>query len=236
MKFDEELKSIIKEAGGSADKIDLNKYKEALNHAFIFEPSSRWLGVPIQKNPLDLIVLQEIVYEKRPDNIIECGTLFGGSALYMASLMDLLKIDGKVITIDKSKPESTHPPKNDVVQLDGKVYSADVYDSKMPAHPKIEFVISDCLNYHIPKLIGKTMVVLDCAHTAAHVYSELEKFTAVVTPGQYIIVEDTDSPNKEDGPAGAIEKFMSSSKDFTVDKSRDKFAISSNHGGYLLRK
>ena len=52
--------------------------------------NTHWNGVNILKNPFDLWVYQEIIFEKRPDLIIECGTAHGGSSYYMAQLLDLI--------------------------------------------------------------------------------------------------------------------------------------------------
>ena len=60
---------------------------------------TRWLGVPLDKYPSDLLSYQEIIYETKPDVLIEFGTYMGGSALYFASLFDLLG-KGRVITMD----------------------------------------------------------------------------------------------------------------------------------------
>jgi len=58
-----------------------------------------WLGVPTQKCPLDLWIYKEILYEQRPDLIIETGTAHGGSALYMACVCDQLG-RGEIVTVD----------------------------------------------------------------------------------------------------------------------------------------
>ncbi len=58
-----------------------------------------WLGVPVMKCPLDLWQYQEIIYELKPDIIIECGTARAGGALFLASVCDLVN-HGSVITID----------------------------------------------------------------------------------------------------------------------------------------
>lgn len=210
MKFNEVIKLIVKRSGGSMDKINLEEFIEPITYSFMLDSNS-WLGVNIQKNPLDLMILQEILFEKRPDTIIECGTAYGGSAYYMACLMDLMNIDGKIFTID-----------HDVCQR--------------PVHPKIEYIHSDCLAAYIPKKKeGKTMLILDCDHSGGHVYAELEKFSSMVTPGQYIIVEDTDEPDRSNGPTAGIVSFLVNNKNFVIDKSREKYGVSSNPGGYLLR-
>lgn len=203
--FNDALKLIIEASGGSMDKVDLGKFMESINHSFLSEPS-HWLGTSAWKTPLDMMILQEIIFEKRPDTIIECGTYDGGSAYYMACLMDLINIEGKIYTIDHEVREK-------------------------PAHPKIEYIYSECLAVNLPKTGSKTMVILDCDHSAEHVYAELQKFSGMVSIGQYIIVEDTDAPDKAHGPAAAVEWFLSNNKNFVVDKSREKYGISSNLGG-----
>lgn len=226
---------MIKKSGGSVDKINPEDFMERINHSFVFAPQNYWLGVTIMKTPLDLAILQQIIFDRRPDTIIECGTAWGGSAYYMACLMDLIKIDGRVITIDFEVYESVPYHKADLVNVDGKVATIDIEANQKVTHPRIKYIHSDCLTAKIPKCGEKTMVILDCDHSSGHVYKELEKFSSMVSVGQYIIVEDTDAPDKSNGPAGAVEKFLSKNKNFVVDKSREKYGISSNLGGYLLR-
>lgn len=235
LKFNKIIKSIIELSGGSIDKINLEDFMEEISHSFMHTPDNYWLGVRIQKNPLDLMILQEIMFEKRPDTIIECGTLYGGSAYYMAGLMDLMKIDGQVITIDCHDHQPLPRPQKDLVNIDGKIVTVDCDVYTMPVNPKIKCIHSNCLTADMPKFGSRTMVILDCDHSSEHVYAELEKFSGMVSLGQYIIVEDTDAPDKINGPAGAVKKFLSNNKNFVVDRNREKYEVSSNPGGYLLR-
>ena len=61
-----------------------------------------WRGIPIQKNPMDLIIYQELIVRIKPDIIIETGTKVGGSALFFADLCHLMR-QGEVMTIDINK-------------------------------------------------------------------------------------------------------------------------------------
>jgi cephalosporin hydroxylase len=234
-KIETVIKSIIKQTGGAPNKFQKEIFMERINHAFAFAPQNYWLGVTIMKNPLDLVVLQQIIFDKRPDTIVECGTAYGGSALFYACMMDIMNIDGQIITIDCDPHQSDVYHKTDLVSINGKIAKLDVQSLKKPDHPKIKYVRSDCLSAKLPKITNSTMVILDCHHTATHVYKELEKFSRLVTLGQYIIVEDTDHNLKGKGPAGAIKKFLDKNKNFGVDKSREKYGISSNLGGFLIR-
>ena len=58
-----------------------------------------WLGTQTIKNPLDLWIYQEIMAETKPELIVETGTYAGGSALYLASICDLLDC-GEVVSVD----------------------------------------------------------------------------------------------------------------------------------------
>ena len=59
----------------------------------------KWRGQVIQKFPMDLMLLQEVIYENRPDIIVEIGTKYGASALFLQDILDL-NGGGKVVTID----------------------------------------------------------------------------------------------------------------------------------------
>src|SRR3990172_5474127 len=70
------------------------------SHFYAENPGSiLWHGIPAEKNPLDLWIYQEIIYEVKPDVIVECGTGQGGCALFLASQCDALG-KGIVVTID----------------------------------------------------------------------------------------------------------------------------------------
>lgn len=185
--------------------------------------SLRWFGVPVQKNPMDLWIYQEMIHEMRPDVIVECGTYKGGSAYYMAHLMDLAG-KGRVITIDIEK----YPD--------------------LPAHPRITYLLGSSTDPQIVRQVreairpGETvMVFLDSDHSKAHVSRELEMYHGLVTPGSYLVVEDTDLnghpilPKHGPGPMEAAEEFLRGNPDFEVDRSREKLLVTFNPRGYLKR-
>jgi cephalosporin hydroxylase len=84
------------------------------------------------------------------------------------------------------------------------------------------------------------MVILDSDHHAPHVLEELRAYGPLVTPGHYLIVEDTIlnhevRPQFGRGPAEAVEQFLSETDDFARDPKCEKFLMSFNPGGFLLR-
>ena len=60
-----------------------------------------WMGRPIIAYPQDMIAMQEIIWEVKPDLIIETGVAHGGSIVYYASLLELIGNDGLVVGIGK---------------------------------------------------------------------------------------------------------------------------------------
>jgi cephalosporin hydroxylase len=181
-----------------------------------------WFGYRTMKSPMDMWMYQEILSETKPDLVIECGTAFGGASLYLASLFDLLG-RGEVVTIDiEARPGQ-------------------------PNHPRISRLIGSSID---PAILAKvrrratgrrTMVILDSDHSAAHVSAELDAYRGLVSPGCYLIVEDTDVnghpvvPDHGPGPMEAVEAFLPNAPEFAVDRDRERFMLTLNPGGYLRR-
>lgn len=185
--------------------------------------NTRWLGVKVLKNPLDLWVYQEIIFEIKPDVIIETGTAYGGSALYFASICDLLS-KGRVVTIDVNRPPVLIRHKR-VVFLHGS---------------SLDLVIFNKVKGEARRA-KKTLVILDSDHWKGHVAKELKLYSQLVSVGSYLIVEDTivnNHPVRPDfgpGPYEAVGEFLKENKNFRVDKTRGKFLISNNPNGFLKR-
>lgn len=182
-----------------------------------------WLGIPTQKCPLDLWVYQEILYEIMPDLIIESGTADGGSALYIASICDLMN-RGSVVTID-IRQSPVQPKHHRIHYLVGSSTSSEIR-SQVNALAKDQKTV---------------LVILDSDHHKAHVLAELQIYSQLITPGSYLIVEDTNlngNPvvsNFGPGPKEAVEEFLKENSQFEVDKRREKFMITASPGGYLKR-
>jgi len=182
-----------------------------------------WLGIHAAKCPLDLWIYQEIIFELKPDIIVECGTGCGGSSLFLASICDMID-KGRVITIDIEDKEG-RPQHKRITYLLGSSTSEDIVE-------QVRKLIS-------PK--DKVMVSLDSAHDKDHVLEELRIYSRLVTRGSYIIVEDTNLsghpvvPTDELGPMEAVEEFLKDNKGFVIDKTREKFYLSFNPNGYLKK-
>lgn len=182
-----------------------------------------WLGFPALKCPLDLWVYQEILYGLKPDLIVETGTFQGGSALYLASICELLN-HGRVLTID-SKTYENQPEHDRISYVRGSSVDDSTFESVQQSIQPGEIVI----------------VILDSEHHQEHVLKELQLYSQLVTVGSYLIVEDTNInghpvwPGFGPGPMEAVEAFLETNTHFVIDRSQEKFYLTFNPGGYLKR-
>jgi cephalosporin hydroxylase len=183
-----------------------------------------WMGVLCLKTPLDLWIYQEILFETRPALIVETGSHRGGSALFLAHVLDAIGA-GDLVSIDV------------------------LADPGRPSHPRIRWVTGSSSDPRVvdPIFAGRDpaerrLVVLDSDHSKAHVLAELSLFAPRVPPGGYLIVEDTNVngrpvlPEHGPGPWEAVEEFLAANPEWERDASREKFLMTYNPGGYLRRR
>jgi len=186
--------------------------------------NTAWMGVPLLKLPMDLWTYQEIIHDTKPDLIVETGTNRGGSALYFANLCDIAG-RGRIITVDISAPPV-----------------------EAPQHPRIEYIIGSSTSPEVLERIRsniqpgeRVMVVLDSDHSEPHVRRELDLYSPLVTPGCYLVVEDTNVNGHPvfrshgPGPMEALNDFLATNKEFSIDLSREKFRITFSPRGWLKR-
>lgn len=201
-----------------------------------------WLGVPILQTPQDLQALQEIIWETKPDLIIETGIAFGGSLLFSASMLAILEacsvIDkGEVIGIDIDiRPHNrasilAHPLSSKITMIEGSSIDKDV------------------IAHVAERARGKRVLVcLDSNHTHEHVLAELRGYAPLVSVGGYCMVGDTGIEDLSDdalfgrpwkkgnSPKSAVWEFIKENEDFEIDKIIDsKLILTGSADGYLKR-
>lgn len=219
--------SELKEA---ADKFNTVSNKEMYSYNF------SWMGRPIIQYPQDMIAMQELIWEIKPDLIVETGIAHGGSLIYYASIMELIG-KGEVLGIDidirdhNKKEIEAHPMFKRIKMIQGSA---------------IEQRTVDQVKKHVE---GKktVMVCLDSNHTHDHVLEELKLYADFTTVGSYCVVFDTiveDLPKGSydrpwdvgNNPKTAVFEFLKTNKNFEIDKHIDnKLLISVAPDGYLKR-
>lgn len=196
-----------------------------------------WLGRPIIQYPQDIIAMQEILWEVKPDLVIETGIAHGGSLVFYASMLELIG-KGEVLGIDiKIRKHNRHeieasPMFKRIIMLEGSSISKGVIK-------KVRKIVN-----------GKKIVLvcLDSNHAHKHVLREMELYSPFVTKGSYLVVFDTiveDLPqkffsdrswDKGNNPKTAVFGFIKKHPEFVIDKNIDnKLLISVAPDGYLKR-
>lgn len=200
--------------GLSKSQIEYYRYIHSYGNG-IREP--RWRGTRVVKFPQDLILYAQVIFKRKPDFVIETGTHFGGSALFFG---DMLQLSGgrKVFSIDVS--DEFNPPK----------------------HPLVEHILGSSTDPAIVERIrrevdgGRVMVVLDSDHSTRHVLAELRAYQNVVTPGQYLVVEDCWTRHaKPYEPWYAVEKFLKENRRFRRVNVEKQFVYAVTKDGWLRR-
>lgn len=186
--------------------------------------NNTWAGVKALKGPWDIWIAQEILFETRPDLVVETGVHEGGSTLFYAQMLDLIG-HGEVLAVD---------------------IDLSTVDPRVPEHPRVTLIEGSSVGDEVVERIraaasGKrVMINLDSDHSAAHVLRELQLLADLVSPGCYLIVEDTAigkplGKHLLPGPAEALEEWLAEGQPFEVDPTREKFLLTASPGGYLRR-
>jgi len=197
-----------------------------------------WLGRPILQIPQDLYALQELIWQVKPDLIIETGIAHGGSLIFSASMLELLGGEGEVLGLD----------------IDIRAHNREAIENH-PMFKRITMFEGDSTSVEMAARVhtfakGKkrVMVCLDSNHTHAHVLRELEHYAPLVTVGSYCVVFDTgieDMPDdlfsdrpwgKGNNPKTAVWEFLKSHDEFEIDKEIElKLLITAASDGWLKR-
>lgn len=202
---------------------------DAFHRVFYDSPHTHtftnWMGVPILKNPLDLHIYQEILWDLQPTLIIETGTAYGGSSLFFATMLDR-RGEGRVLSID-----------------------VEPFD-RLPQHPRVSYLRGSSTWPEVLAAVRGTvrpqdrvMVVLDSDHAEGHVMEELHHYAPLVTPGQFLVVEDTNINGHPvargwyggPGPMPAVSKWLPAHPEFERDYLAERMMVTFYPSGWLRR-
>lgn len=220
-----------------------------LNYSYNFA----WQGRPIIQYPQDIVALQELIWEVKPDLIIETGIAHGGSLIFSASMLALLdmydaidsghmldpkrsnrKVLGLDIDIRKHNREAIddHPMASRIQMIEGSSVAPEIIDQV----------------HQIAKNYKRILLCLDSNHTHDHVLAELKAYAHLTSIGSYCVVFDTiieDMPKEMfpdrswgpgNNPKTAVLEFLKSDRTFEIDKSiQHKLQITVAQDGYLKR-
>jgi cephalosporin hydroxylase len=243
--FEAERKKIIKQNFSSKKFLRITKsfnIEASLNK---YTYNFNWLGVPIIQYPQDLVMMQELLFEVKPDLIIETGVARAGSLIFYSSILSLIHKRYKVIGIDldirkhAKKVLKEHKFSQNIVTFQGSSNDSKILN-------KIS---------KISKNYKKILVCLDSDHTHDHVLQELTNYSKFVSKNSYLVVFDTtqgtfDNKNinkiskvykykpwgKKSNPLTALKQFLKNNNNFSIDhEPYKKILISNCYSGFLKK-
>ena len=232
------------------EKLGMDKEFQRNSHAWL-EMSMRkqyvynfsWMGRPIIQNPIDIMAMQELIWQVQPNIIIETGIAHGGSIIFSASMLELIAAsggnpDGFVVGIDVDIRQHNkdailqHSMSKRIKMIQGSSVAADVIDQVK----------------NIAKDKQRIMVFLDSNHTYEHVLAELEAYAPLVTKNSYCVVFDTfveDVPadvfenrpwHPGNSPKTAVHAYLKTHKEYVIDRDmQNKLQITVAPDGFLKR-
>jgi cephalosporin hydroxylase len=182
-----------------------------------------FLGLPMRQIPTDNWLMSELMYEVKPDYIIEAGTLYGGSAVYYAAMLEFINPDGKVLTVDINEE-----------QIHAEAKANPLWDKRVKFF--LGSSIAPEVHEQLKAEIGegkKVFVTLDTLHAPKHVAAELDLYSQYVSSGSYMILQDTYYENLPE----VLDEFLEKHPDWErVEKLDDRFIFTKYRGGFLRKK
>ncbi len=196
----------------------------------------KWMGRPIIQVPQDLVAMQELIWEIKPEAIVETGVARGGSLVFYASMLHLIDQPAKVIGVD----------------IDIRSHNREAIEGHRMAS-RIELVQGSSIAKEtfsaVKAAVGnasRVIVCLDSHHEKGHVLEELRLYSSLVQKGSYLVVFDTlleflpESYSQGrpwgpgNGPLSAIDEFLKENDRFIVDTDIDaKLQITVAPNGWL---
>lgn len=212
-----------------------------------------WQGRPIIQFPQDMVAMQELIWQIKPDLIIETGIAHGGSLILSASMLALLDMCDAIELGDNINPKVS---KRKVLGIDIDIRAHN--RAAIEAHPmysRIQMIQGSSI---APEIIAQVKVIaanysrvlvcLDSNHTHEHVLAELEAYAPLTSVGSYCVVFDTvveDMPAEMfpdrpwgpgNNPKTAVWEYLKTHSEFEIDKSiQHKLLITVAPDGYLKR-
>lgn len=212
-----------------------------------------WQGRPIIQYPQDIVAAQELIWQVKPDLIIETGIAHGGSLILSASMLSLLDYCDAVETGKVLDPKKIHR-KVLGIDIDIRQHNREAIEAHSMFH-RIEMIQGSSIApeiisqvYDFSKDYQKIMVFLDSNHTHEHVLEELKAYAPLTSIDSYCVVFDTiiedlpddmfpDRPwSRGNNPKTAVWEFLKTSDQFIIDKEiENKLLITVAPDGYLKR-
>lgn len=186
--------------------------------------SFSWMGRPVIQLPEDMIRIQEVIFNIKPDVIIETGIAHGGSLIYYASLCKAIE-KGRIIGIDIEIREHNRKAieehflyKNYIEMVEGSSTASSIVE-EVRSKVKVDETV---------------LVILDSNHSKQHVLDELNAYSSMVSVGSYIVATDgimelvkgldrTEADWDWNNPKAAALEFVKQNPNFIIEEPQFPF-------------
>jgi len=195
--------------------------------------TQQWHGIQFLQNPADAFAIQELLWNEKPDMVVEIGTHKGGSALYFAEIMHDYNPNSLWVTIDPAFQNSAAAR---MIAAQGPLAKSIVW---------INGLSNDAINVlpQVKKLAEgkkKVFVIQDGQHAASQVVADFALYDSLVTVGGYFLVQDTildRTQAPQQGPLAGVNQWLSGygRGRYVADKRYEHLLWSTNHNGYLRK-
>jgi cephalosporin hydroxylase len=175
-----------------------------------------WMGRPVIQLPEDMIRIQEVIYNVKPDIIVETGVAHGGSLIFYASLFKAMG-KGRVIGVDiEIKPH------NRKAIEDHELFE---YITLIEGSSTDKNIVNQVKSLIKPE--EKVLIILDSCHTREHVLNELNLYADLVSKDSYIVATDGLMKNLYDLEKGSLVWKIENPTQATIDfvEKNNNFAI-----------
>lgn len=245
-----EIDAMGKDAELQRDSLSFMHRVNQHRYSYHFE----WMGRPIIQYPQDIVAMQEIIWEVRPDLIIETGIAHGGSLVFSASMLALLDLADA--ESPAGAPERGRQASRKVlgVDIDIRSHNREAIE-RHPMASRIEMIQGSSTAASVIEQVkefargySKVLVCLDSNHTHEHVLAELEAYAPLTSVGSYCVVFDTiieDFPGSSfadrpwgpgNSPKTAVREFLSRHSNFSIEAEiQQKLLLTVAPDGYLKR-
>ncbi len=253
LKFEQERSSLIESYSSLNEWKDLSNswMQHAFKHRYMYNFTS--LGRPVIQTPVDMVAVQEIIWQVKPDLIVETGVAHGGSLILSASMLALLDVCEAIESGTMLDPaKSTRRVLG--IDIDIRSHNRHAIESH-PMASRIKLMQGSSIDMAVVEEVTsfakdyeKVLVFLDSNHTHEHVLAELNAYSGLASVGSYCVVFDTiveDMPDTAfpdrpwcpgNNPKTAVWEFLESNKDFQIDdRIQNKLMLTVAPDGYLLR-
>ena len=221
----------------------------AAKYSYHFE----WLGRPVIQYPQDMVAMQELIWQIKPDLIIETGIAHGGSLILSASMLAMLDYCEAIEANTQLDPQATRR-RVVGIDIDIRAHNRKAIETHPLSH-RIDMIEASSIApetilqvHEIAKDYERVLVCLDSNHTHEHVLAELKAYAPLTSVGSYCCVFDTvieDLPDNMypdrpwchgDNPKTAVWEYLKSHPEFEINKQIDsKLLVSVAPDGYLKR-